>query len=59
MGNPHPTTAWKPGVVTNPNGRPRGTRNNRTKEIVQKLIDLGHKDPLVTLSEIQKFPLRR
>jgi hypothetical protein len=47
-GNPD----WKLGVGGNPNGRPVGARNKRTKEIIQQIIDAGHKDPLVTLSEI-------
>ena len=53
MANPHPTGAWKPGQVTNPNGRPTGSRNNRTKQTIEKIIALGHKDPLETLSELQ------
>ena len=53
MGNPHPSNGFKPGQVTNPNGRPVGSRNNRTKEIVEKIIALGLKDPLITLAELQ------
>src|SRR6516164_6797155 len=44
---------FQPGEVANPNGRPTGSRNKRTTEIIQQLIELGHKDPLVTLSELQ------
>src|SRR6516225_4085706 len=44
---------FQPGQVTNPNGRPVGSRNNRTKEIVEKIIALGHQDPLITLAELQ------
>jgi hypothetical protein len=45
--------SWKPGQSGNANGRPDGSRNNRTKDIVLRLISLGHKDPLETLSELQ------
>src|SRR6516164_8522693 len=44
---------WKPGVSGNPAGRPIGARNQRTKEIVQQIIDAGHQDPLLTLAELQ------
>jgi hypothetical protein len=43
---------FKPGIATNPNGRPAASRNNRTKEVIQKLISNGFKDPLITLSEL-------
>jgi hypothetical protein len=43
---------WKPGISGNANGRPSGFRNNRTTEIVQKLIGNGFKDPLIALSEL-------
>jgi hypothetical protein len=46
-------TSFKPGHTLNPNGRPVGSRNNRTADIVKRLISLGHKDPLETLSELQ------
>ena len=42
----------RPGIPDNPNGRPIGARNNRTKEIILKLTANGFKDPLITLSEI-------
>ena len=47
------SNGWKPGVSGNPNGRPIGARNQRTKEIVQQIIDAGHQDPLLTLAELQ------
>jgi hypothetical protein len=47
------STQWKPGQRPEGAGRPTGGRNRRTAEIVQKLISLGHKDPLETLSELQ------
>jgi hypothetical protein len=43
---------YKIGDVGNPNGRPVGSRNNRTKEVIQKLIANGFKDPLIVLGEI-------
>jgi hypothetical protein len=46
-------TSWKPGASLNPNGRPKGSRNIRTTEVLEKIKSLGHKDPLVTLSELQ------
>jgi hypothetical protein len=39
----------KPGVSGNPSGRPVGSRNQRTAEIVQQIIAAGHQDP----SELQ------
>jgi hypothetical protein len=53
QGNPHPRDSWKPGQSGNPDGHPPGSRNNRTKEVIQQIIALGHKDPLTTLSELQ------
>jgi hypothetical protein len=50
MANPN----WKPGVVTNPNGRPIGARNARTTEVINKLIKNGFKDPLIILSELSQ-----
>ena len=52
-GNPHPIPNWEPGKSGNPNGRPFGSRNKRTREIIEQIIASGNKDPLVTLSEIQ------
>jgi hypothetical protein len=40
------------GIVTNPVERPLGSRNNRTKEVIEKITANGFKDPLITLSEI-------
>jgi hypothetical protein len=53
MSNPHPSASWKPGQRPEGAGRQIGSRNRRTTEIVNKLIQLGHKDPLETLSELQ------
>jgi hypothetical protein len=44
--------SWKPGQTANPNGRPLGSRNNRTADIVKRLMALGIKT-LETLSELQ------
>ena len=46
------STSFKNGQIGNPNGRPLGSRNKRTKEIIQQIIESNNKDPLVTLSEI-------
>jgi hypothetical protein len=46
-------TSWKPGQKVDGSGRPVGSRNNRTANIVKILMALGHKDPLETLSELQ------
>jgi hypothetical protein len=46
-------TYFKPGEVRNPNGRPTGSRNKRTQEVLDLIRAQGHKDPLVTLSELQ------
>jgi hypothetical protein len=47
------SNGWKPGVSGNPSGRPVGSRNQRTAEIVQQIIAAGHQDPLLTLAELQ------
>ena len=36
----------------NKDGRPSGARNIRTKEIINKIVSNGFKDPLVVLSEL-------
>jgi hypothetical protein len=46
-------TSWKPGVKPEGAGRPQGSRNNRTKEVIQQIVAAGHKDPLLTLAELQ------
>src|SRR6516164_7170550 len=50
---PNSATQWKPGQRPDGAGRQVGSRNRRTTEIVLKLIELGHRDPLETLSELQ------
>jgi hypothetical protein len=46
------STSFQNGQIGNPNGRPIGSRNRRTKEIIQQIIESNNKDPLITLSEI-------
>src|SRR5215469_15298681 len=46
------STSFVNGQIGNPNGRPIGSRNKRTKEIIQQIIESNNKDPLLTLSEI-------
>jgi hypothetical protein len=46
------STSFVNGQTGNPNGRPLGSRNKRTKEIIQLIIESNNKDPLITLSEI-------
>jgi hypothetical protein len=43
---------YRPGTSGNPNGRPLGSRNKRTQEIIKEIQKLGHKDCLMRLSEI-------
>jgi hypothetical protein len=52
MSNPSGIGGFRAGEVGNPNGRPVGSRNKRTKEIINQIIKSGNKDPLLTLSEI-------
>jgi hypothetical protein len=49
MANPTGVGGFRPGEVGNPNGRPLGSRNKRTKEIINEIIKSGNKDPLITL----------
>jgi hypothetical protein len=44
---------WQPGQRPEGAGRPVGSRNRRTTEIVQQIIEAGHQDPLITLAELQ------
>jgi hypothetical protein len=44
---------FKTGEVGNPNGRPRGSRNKRTVEVLELIKSAGHQDPLITLAELQ------
>src|SRR5262249_44873897 len=46
------STSFVNGQIGNPNGRPLGSRNKRTKEIIQQIVESNNKDPLITLSEI-------
>jgi hypothetical protein len=48
MGNPN----WIAGQSGNPNGRPVGSRNKRTQEIIDLIQERGDKDPLDALSDI-------
>jgi hypothetical protein len=47
------SSLWKPGQSGNPAGRPADARRPRTKEVIELIKSLGHKDPLETLSELQ------
>src|SRR5262249_45846962 len=51
------STSFVNGQIGNPNGRPLGSRNKRTKEIINQIIQSGNKDPLLTLSEISSSDL--
>ena len=54
MGGAHSAAnGWKPGQSGNPNGRPAGSRNNRTQEVLELIRATGHQDPLITLAELQ------
>jgi hypothetical protein len=53
MSNPTGKGGFIPGEASNPSGKKPGTRNRRTRDIVQQIIDAGYRDPLITLSEIQ------
>jgi hypothetical protein len=43
---------WTKGESSNPNGRPKGSRNKRTQEILDLIQERGDKDPLDALSKI-------
>jgi hypothetical protein len=43
---------FQPGFASNPQGRPKGSRNRRTQEILDLIQGRGDKDPLDALSEI-------
>ena len=42
---------FQPGVASNPNGRPVGSRNKRTQQILDLIASRGDKDPLDFLSD--------
>lgn len=46
------SSLWAPGQSGNPNGRPPGSRNKRTKELFETLEGRGDKDPIDYLSDI-------
>ena len=46
VGNPN----WTSGHSGNPEGRPKGSRNKRTQEILDLIQGRGDKDPLDALS---------
>jgi hypothetical protein len=43
---------FKLGEASNPNGRPKGSRNKRTQEVLDPIQARGDKDPLDALSDI-------
>jgi hypothetical protein len=54
MGGAHSAAnGWKPGHSGNANGRPVGSRNNRTKEVLDLISSLKLQDPLITLAQLQ------
>lgn len=44
---------FSPGQSGNMNGRPNGSRNKYTQEVVDLIKAQGHQDPLTTLNELQ------
>ena len=44
---------FAPGETGNAEGRQVGSRNKRTQIIINQIIKAGHKDPLLTLAELQ------
>ena len=44
---------FAPGETGNSEGRQVGSRNKRTTLIIKQIIAAGHKDPLLTLAELQ------
>jgi hypothetical protein len=46
------TVPYSPGESGNLNGRPKGSRNRRTQEILDAIRERGDKDPVDALSEI-------
>jgi hypothetical protein len=52
MSAPH-SNYFQPGDVHNPSGRPSGSRNKRTVEVLELIKAAGHQDPLLTLAELQ------
>jgi len=47
-----PDHLFKPGESGNPNGRPPGSKNNKTRFIEQKLAELGY-DPINAMVEMR------
>jgi len=48
---------FAPGNNANPTGRPKGSRNKRTQEILDLIEQRGDKDPLDFLSSVVSTPL--
>ena len=44
---------FQSGNNANPTGRPVGSRNKRTAEVLDLIRAAGHQDPLITLAELQ------
>jgi hypothetical protein len=47
------SNGWKPGQSGNVNGRPVGSRNIRTQEVLDKIKAAGYTDPLIILAQLQ------
>jgi hypothetical protein len=45
--------SWKPGQRPEGAGRPVGSRNRRTTEVLELIKSAGHQDPLLTLAELR------
>jgi hypothetical protein len=44
--------SFQPGITSNPRGRPKGSVNRRTQEVLDLIKERGDTDPLVVLSDI-------